>query len=50
VLLPLGHEAALTLGAVECTQAIIAVTWGIGIANYFWAVRPYNRSRAATPN
>jgi hypothetical protein len=37
---------------VECTQAIVAVTWGIGIgiANYLWAVRLYNRRRAATPN
>ena len=50
--LPPGHEAALTLGAVERTQAIVTVTWGIdiGIANYLWAVRLYNRRRAATPS
>jgi hypothetical protein len=35
---------------MECTQAIVAVTWGIGIANYLRAVRLYNRRRAATPN
>ena len=45
--LPPGHEVAP--GAVECTQAIVAVTLGIGIANYLWAVRLYNRRRAATP-
>ena len=34
------------------TQAIVAVAWSVGIAlvSYLWAVRLYNRRRAATPS
>jgi len=46
--LPPVHEVAP--GAAECTQAIVTVAWSIGIASYRWAVRLYNRRRAAAPN
>jgi ABC-2 type transport system permease protein len=42
----------LITGGPIGTQAIAAIAWSIGIAlaSYLWAVRLYNRRRAATPN
>jgi ABC-2 type transport system permease protein len=42
----------LLTGGPTGTQAIAAIAWSIGIAlaSYLWAVRLYNRRRAATPN
>ena len=39
-------------GLLTGTQAIAAIAWSIGIAlaSYLWAVRLYNRRRAATPS
>jgi ABC-2 type transport system permease protein len=41
----------LLTGGLIGTQAIAAIAWSIGIAlvSYLWAVRLYNRRRAATP-
>src|SRR5215470_7667455 len=42
----------LLTGGPIGTHAIAAIAWSIGIAlaSYLWAVRLYNRRRAATPN
>jgi ABC-2 type transport system permease protein len=42
----------LLAGGPIATHAIAAVPWciGIALASYLWAVRLYNRRRAATPN
>jgi len=42
----------LLVGGPIGTQAIAAIAWGIGIAlaSYLWAVRLYDRRRAATPS
>jgi ABC-2 type transport system permease protein len=42
----------LLSGAAIGDHAIAAIAWSIGIAlaGYLWAVRLYNRRRAATPN
>lgn len=44
-------RALLTGGAVG-DHAIVAIAWSCGIAvvSYLWAIRLYNRRRAATPN
>jgi ABC-2 type transport system permease protein len=42
----------LLTGGPTGTHAIVAVAWSVGIAlvSYLWAVRLYNRRRAADPN
>jgi len=42
----------LLTGGPIGTHAIAAIAWstGIAIASYLWAVRLYNRRRAADPN
>jgi len=42
----------LLTGGPIGTQAIVAIAWSIGIAliSYLWAIRLYNRRRAATPS
>ena len=42
----------LLTGGPTGTQAIAAIAWsaGIALASYLWAVRLYNRRRAATPS
>ena len=41
----------LLTGTPTGTHAIAAIAWSLGITavSYLWAVRPYNRRRAADP-
>jgi ABC-2 type transport system permease protein len=43
---------ALLTGGTIGDHAIVAIAWSLGIAvvSYLWAIRLYNRRRAATPS